>query len=313
MEWLRAVELFVHVVHEGSLSAAARKCGVSIATVSRVLQSLEDDVGGRLIDRTSRKLSLTEAGETYFGQVEQILHEIQKANESVARLHVNPRGMIRVHSRLLVGNLFIAPAMPGFLQRYPEITVDLQFSNHPVDLAAQNVDVDIRVGKLADSSLVARKLAGATRLLCAAPSYLRTAPPLLNPADLATHNCLYYRTNLGRSVWRLLDRTGAVHEVAVTGSLKSDNAQAIITAGLAGIGIIIAPDWAIGDHVAAGRLIPLLPDHQVSQEDFDTGIYAVFRHASQIPSKVRVYIDYIAAYFKARVPEQARRDGPPPG
>ncbi|MBL8654376.1 MAG: LysR family transcriptional regulator [Alphaproteobacteria bacterium] len=310
MEWLRAAELFVNVVQLGSLSAAARRCGVSPATVSRIIHSLEEDVGGRLLNRTSRKLNLTEAGEFYYGRIDQILHQIQEANDSVARLQANPRGTLRVHSRMLVGNQYIAPALPEFMRRYPEISVDLTLSNYAIDLIAQNVDVDIRIGKLEDSSLVARKLASAHRIVCAAPSYLKNCPPLEKPIDLTNHNCLTYRINLGRPVWRFIDKAGKLLEVPVAGSLQSDNGPALLGATLAGVGVSVMPDWAVKDDLAAGRLVSVLPGYQASHIEFDNGIYAVFQHATQIPSKVRVFVDYIAAHFKERLGEPPRRAEP---
>jgi DNA-binding transcriptional LysR family regulator len=301
MEWLRAAELFVSVVQLGSLSAAARRSGVSPATVSRIIRSLEEEVGGHLLNRTSRKLSLTEAGELYFGKVEQILHQVQEANEGVARLQTSPRGMLRVHSRMLVGNQHVAHALPDFMRRYPEISVDLILSNYAVDLVTQGIDVDIRTGKLEDSSLIARKLASSERIVCATPSYLEQRPPLTTPADLAHHNCLTYRLHLGRAVWRFLDGSGTLTEVPVSGSLQSDNGQVLLTAMLHGQGLAIMPDWAVRDEVADGRIVKVLPEYRASHIEFDDGIFAVFQQSRHTPTKVRVFVDYMASYFKDRL------------
>ena len=150
MEWLRSIRLFVGVVQNGSLSAAGRQHGLSPASVSRHISALEESVGGRLLNRTSRKLTLTEAGEIYFQKVEHILQQILEANESVAQLQSVPRGTLRVHSRMLVGHQYIVPALPDFMKQYPDITVDLLLSNHAVDLVENNIDVDIRIGKLVE-------------------------------------------------------------------------------------------------------------------------------------------------------------------
>jgi DNA-binding transcriptional LysR family regulator len=301
MEWQRAAELFVSVVQLGSLSAAARRDGISPATVSRIIRSLEEEVGGHLLNRTSRKLSLTEAGELYFNKVEQILHQIQEANEGVARLQTSPRGTLRVHSRVLVGNQHVAPALPEFARRYPEIAVDLLLSNFAVDLVAQGIDVDIRTGKLEDSSLIARKLASSERIVCATPSYLQTRPPLETPADLAHHNCLTYRLHLGRAVWRFLDGARSLTEVPVTGNLQSDNGQILLTATLCGQGLAIMPDWAVRDEIADGRLVRVLPDYRASHIEFDDGIFALFQQSRHTPTKIRVFVDYMASYFKERL------------
>lgn len=301
MEWLRAAELFVAVVQLGSLSAAARRSGVSPATVSRIIRGLEDEVGGRLLNRTSRKLNLTEAGELYFTRVEQILHQIHEANDGVARLQATPRGTLRLHSRMLVGNQYVVPALPEFMRLYPDISIDLTMSNYPVDLVANNIDIDIRIGKLEDSSLVARKLANAERVICATPAYLEKAPPLTHPLDLSRHNCLTYRLDLGRAIWRFLDQDGQLIEVPVSGSLQSDNGQALLFAMQSGQGIAVMPDWAVQSGINDGSIVRLFPEHQASHIEFDNGVYAVFHQSRQAPSKVRVFVDFIADYFKKRL------------
>lgn len=301
VEWLKAAELFIDVVNHGSLSAAGRHRGVSPATVSRIVRSLEFEVGARLLNRTSRQLKLTEAGQLYFTRVERILQMIQEANVGVQDLQSTPQGKLRVHSRILIGNKYVLPGLPEFMLRYPEINIDLLMSNYQVDLVAENIDVDIRIGKLEDSSLIARKLAQSERVICAAPEYLKRSAALGSPQDLINHNCLTYRLTLGRPVWRFFSQTEGLIEVPVTGSLQSDNGQALLEAMLFGQGIAIMPDWAVVDALQSGALVRLFPDHQVSHGEFENGVYAVFQQSRQTPVKVRVFIDYFAAYFKERM------------
>jgi DNA-binding transcriptional LysR family regulator len=173
---LQPMRIFVSVVQNGSLSSAGRQLGLSPASVSRHLSGLEESLGCRLVNRTSRKLTLTEAGELYFAKVEQILHQVAEANDSVAQLQSLPRGTLRVHSRMLIGHLFVVPALPTFLAQNPEVKVDLLLSNRVVDLVEQNIDIDIRIGKLVDSSLVAKRLAVSERILCGAPEYFENRP-----------------------------------------------------------------------------------------------------------------------------------------
>lgn len=298
MEWLRSMRLFVSVVQNGSLSAAGRQLGLSPASVSRHISALEENLGSRLLNRTSRKLTVTEAGEIYFRKVEQILQQVTEANDSVAQLQSVPRGTLRVHSRMLVGHQFIVPALPRFLEEYPEIRVDLLMSNHAVDLVEQDIDVDIRIGKLVDSALVARKLAHSERIVCAAPTYLDRSPLITAPTDLAKHNCLTYRINLGRSTWRFKDPGGTIVEVPVSGSFQSDNGQAVHYGVLAGVGIALMPDWSIRDDLAAGRLRTLFPNYQVSYIEFENGVYAVYQKTRHRSTKVRVFIEFLSALFK---------------
>jgi DNA-binding transcriptional LysR family regulator len=298
---LQPMRIFVSVVQNGNLSSAGRQLGLSPASVSRHISALEKSLGCRLVNRTSRKLTLTEAGELYFKKVEQILHQLAEANESVAQLQSTARGTLRVHSRMLVGHLVIVPALPTFLAQNPEVKVDLLLSNRVVDLVEQNVDIDIRIGKLLDSSLVARRLAVSERILCAAPEYLDRRPPLHVPADLVAHNCLTYRLNLGRTVWRFLNASDVLEEIAVSGNLESDNGYALLTATLAGVGISLMPDWAVREPLATGRLRRLLPNYRISHIEFDNGVYAVFQQNRHMSAKMRSFLEFLVATFQPPV------------
>ena len=295
------MRIFVSVVQNGSLSSAGRQLGLSPASVSRHIGALEESLGCRLINRTSRKLTLTEAGELYYVKVGEILQQIAEANDSVAELQAQPRGTLRVHSRVLVGHLHVVPLLPDFLARYPEVNVDLMMSNRVIDVVEQNIDVDVRIGKLVDSSLVARKLATSERVVCAAPRYLAAHPAIEAPADLAAHNCLTYRINVGRTVWRFLDGGGALEEIPVTGNLTMDNGYALLSATLAGAGVALMPDWSVRDDLAAGRLRRILPGYRASHVEFDNGIYAVFQKSRHMSAKVRAFIEYLAEAFEARL------------
>lgn len=297
MDWLQPMRIFVSVVQNGSLSSAGRELGLSPASVSRHISALEGSLGCRLINRSSRKLTLTEAGELYFAKVEHILQQVAEANDSVAQLQTTPRGTLRVHSRMLVGHLVVVPALPMFLARHPELKVDLLLSNNTVDLVERNIDVDVRIGKLNDSSLVARRLAAAERVLCAAPSYLDARAPVSAPSDLAAHNCLTYRINVGQTVWRFIDAAGSMQEVLVRGTLQSDNGLALLAATLAGVGIALMPDWAVREPLRDGRLRQLLAGYRVSHIEFDNGVYAVHQR-TLMAAKVRAFIDYLAATFE---------------
>ncbi|GIK85233.1 MAG: LysR family transcriptional regulator [Burkholderiales bacterium] len=297
MDWLQPMRIFVSVVQNGSLSSAGRELGLSPASVSRHISALESGLGCRLLNRSSRKLTLTEAGAVYFGKVEQILQQVAEANDSVAQLQTAPRGTLRVHSRMLVGHLVVVPALPRFLAQYPDLKVDLLLSNHAVDLVERNVDVDIRIGKLNDTSLVARRLAPAERVLCAAPAYLAARPAVAQPADLASHSCLTYRINVGQTVWRFIGGDGAMQEVPVGGCLQSDNGLALLSATLAGLGVSLMPDWAVREPLRDGRLQRLLPQYRISHIEFDNGVYAVYQR-TLMSAKVRAFIDFLATTFE---------------
>ena len=301
MEWIGTLKLFVNVVHSGSLSAAGRNLGYSPASVSRHMTALEAHLGARLLSRSSRKLALTEAGETYFRQVEQILHQLSEANDSVAQLQATPRGLLRVHSRMLVGQHFVVPALPEFLGRYPDIKIDLSLSNNVVALVEQNFDVDIRIGKLVDSSLVARRLTASERIVCAAPAYLAGREAITLPADLASHNCLTYNVRVGPTVWKFRGGGEQMVEVPVGGSFRTDSGQSILQMLRAGVGVGLMPDWSIREELASGELVRLFPDYQVSYVEFENGVYAVYQKTRQPSTKLKVFVDHLVTVFRQRL------------
>jgi DNA-binding transcriptional LysR family regulator len=241
---------------------------------------------------------LTESGRIYLGQVETILQQITAANDSVAELQTAARGTLRVHVRNLVGRQVIVPALSDFLTQYPETRVELLMSNDVVDLVERNIDVDIRIGKLEDSALTFRRLVTSERIVCAAPAYLDRAPLITTPADLRQQNCLVYQVGLSRPVWRFIDPNRDVVEVAVEGTLCSDNGPSLLDAMRAGLGIGLMPDWAIRDDLATGRLLRLLPRYRVGYTEFENGVYAVYQRSRHTPTKVRVFIRFLEGLFR---------------
>ncbi|WEX09047.1 LysR family transcriptional regulator [Chelativorans sp. AA-79] len=298
---LRDMELFVTVVQNGSFSAAGRMIGLSPASVSRYINALEDKLGVRLLNRTSRKLSLSETGILFHQRAERILGDVREMSVEISQEHLSPRGTLRVHSRILVGEQHIVPALPGFMSRYPDIRVDLTLSNEVVDLIEQNIDVDIRIGQLADSSLIARRLVTSERVLCAAPAYLENRPPIEKPDDLLAHNCLAYRVNMGDITWRFLDQNGNLSEVAIAGNMLTNSGPALKIATLAGLGISLMPDWSVNQELKSGALVRLLPDCRISFTAFENAVYAVYPPTRHLPVKARVFIDYLARIFQENI------------
>lgn len=298
MDILRSLRVFVMSVQNGSLSSAGRQLGMSPASVSRCISVMEDKLGARLLNRSSRNLTLTEAGQIYYRYAEQILAQVEEADASVSQLQHAPRGLLRVHSRTLIGTQKIGPALPEFLRRYPEIKIDLMFSNRVIDLIEQNIDVDIRIGALEDSTLIAKKLIGSERVLCASPAYLASAPPILQPADVARHNCLTYSLNQGATVWRFADSAGAVTEVSVNGNFQTDHGPTLRTMALADVGLILMPDWSIRRDLEAGTLVAVLPQYRISYSSFENGIYAVYLQRRHLSAKVRIFVDYLSEIMR---------------
>ncbi len=306
MDALRAIQVFARVVQQGSLSSAARQLDSSPASVSRQISALEATLGARLLNRTSRKLTLTEAGEAYYHHVEKILHHMDEAQQSVSQLQATPRGTLRVHSRILVGQVHVVEAVADFLLRYPELTVDLMLSNQAVDLVEQNIDVDVRIGKLSDSALIARPLAVSERLVCAAPAYLARHPAPRRPEDLVQHNCLTYRLHTGGSVtWRFADAKGRTQDVQVAGSFRTDHSPSLRRMALAGVGLVLMPEWSVREDLASGALVQLFADQHASFTEFDSGIFAVYQRSRFMSAKVRLFVEHLAEVFEKGVGPRA--------
>lgn len=298
LDLFRSINVFVAVVQNGSLSAAGRQMGMSPASVSRCVSALEQSLGVQLISRTSRTMTLTEPGKIYFEQAEQILRRLLEANDSVSQFDALPRGTLTVHSRTSVGLQFLIPIVPKFMRMYPDVKVVMYFSNDQLDLVERNIDIDIRLGRSRNSSMLIRKLAESERLLCAAPSYMEKAPPLNEPADLAHHNCLIYRPRPGPVRWTFEDASGNREDIQVEGSYETDFGPSLFTIAAAGMGIVLLPEWSVRDSLRDGRLVRLLANYKITHANSDNGVYAVYPPGRQNAAKVRAFLDFVSAAFK---------------
>jgi len=294
MKALDTVRIFVITLQTRSLSAAGRSLGLSPATISRRISALEEELGVQLLDRTSRRLTATEAGLIFHQRAEVILEDMAQAENAARHLKQVPEGRLRVHSRTLVGIQLIAPLLRKFTDLYPDLTVDLHLSEEPVNLVEQNYDVDLRLGKQEDSSYVIRKLGEGERILVGSPEYIKTHARVRVPEDLLSgHNCLTYRKELEPTSWRYLEGD-KVRELRVTGTLQTNNGEVLRRAALSGLGLALLADWSVTKDVEAGHLVRLLPGYRMTSITFDNGVYALFRHTKMLPKKVRVFIDFLA-------------------
>jgi DNA-binding transcriptional LysR family regulator len=299
METFAGMRLFAEVVDSGSFSAAGRRLGLAASSVARAIGTLENQLGVRLLNRTTRKLGLTEAGRLYHERTKRILAEVEEARLSVTQLETAPRGTLRLSVPVSFGRLHIAPALPGFLALHPALRVDLATTDAFVDLVEEGVDLAIRIGELEDSSLIARRLAPNRRVICASPGYLERHGVPAAPEALSGHNCLIYKRRENRSLWRLRDAE-RIHEIEVRGSLLANNADALHVAALAGLGLTILPVWLVGPDIQRGALSIVLADHQVSAAALDSNIYAVFPHSRHLSAKVRAFVDFLRQRFGPR-------------
>jgi len=304
MGGLQAMELLVATVREGSFSAAGRRAGLSPASVSRHIGELEAELGVQLLNRTTRHLSLTEAGRIYAQRAEQILHSIEDAAAAALALQKTPRGTLRVHSRTLFGMTVLTPLLPRFQKLYPELKVELFLSERRAQLREQEFDVDLQIAAPHDPGLMQRRLLASERILVAAPDYVARTPPLRVPADIARHNCLAYWLGPEEVLWKFMSK-GKLTELAVPSSFSSNNGHVLIQLAILGHGIALLDDYTVANELARGRLVRLLPGYRVTNSTFDEGIYATFLQTNYLPEKIRVFLDFLAA----SVPQQIKKRG----
>jgi DNA-binding transcriptional LysR family regulator len=290
------MEAFVRVTESRSFSQAARRLRSSKSVVSRLVSSLEAELGVRLFNRTTRSLTLTEAGQGYYERCARILADIDEANASVSQLQAAPRGRLRINAPMSFGFLHLAPAIPDFLARYPEVEVDMTMNDRFVDLVEDGFDLAVRIGRLADSSLVARKLAPMRRVVCASPAYLEARGTPASPEDLAAHDCLCYSNMALSDEWRFASLDGRAWPVEVKGRLRTNNGDALRAAALQGAGLAYLPTFIVGGDLQAGTLISLLGDY-IPQ---DSAVHAVYPHSRHLSPKVRAFVDFLADRFGPR-------------
>jgi len=292
MESFGAIPVFVTVVESGGFSPAAKLLGISKSAVSKRVTQLEEQMGVKLLHRTTRKLSLTEAGEHFF-QHARIAHQAAKdAQDAVAQLQGEPQGRLRINTPMSFGRLHIAPLIPEFLKRYPKISIEMVMDDKVADLIGEGFDIAIRGGDLPDSSLIARKLAPLRNVLCASPEYIEKHGRPIELNQLADHNCLIFTYSKDIKEW-LFIKDGQTQSVEVTGNYNVNNSEALREALLQGVGIGRLPTFVAGPDIKSGKLVSLFEEYQMP----DKTIYAVFPERQYLPSKVRAFIDFAVEYL----------------
>ena len=292
MSSLNEMAVFAKTVTTASLSAAARELGVSTAAVSRKLASLEARLGVRLLNRTTRRIALTDEGARYYEACVRILAEIEEAEAQAAARRLEPQGILKVALPATFGHKHIAPLIPEFSRRYPSIQLTLSLSDRAINVIDEGFDLAIRIAELQDSSLAARKLAPNPRVVCASPAYLvRHGTPEV-PADLVRHSCLTITEF--QMTWDYKDPQGKSGSVRVSGGYACDSWEVLRVWAVAGLGIALKSLWDVRRELEDGSLVRLLPDYTFGS---DVGIYAVYPHRRFLPAKTRVFIDFLAESF----------------
>ncbi|MER9678824.1 LysR family transcriptional regulator [Mesorhizobium sp. M0184] len=294
---------FAAIAEARSFTKAAARIGRDATILSRRLASLEERLGVRLLHRTTRSVSLTEAGSEFLVRVRAILAAVDEA-EAAASAHAGggPRGVLRLALPGSFGRMWIGPLLPQFLAEFPDVRIEAEFSNRFVDLVAENFDVAVRLGALEDSRLVARKVATRRRLLCAAPSYLARRGTPTAPEALLEHSCLGFSGFQTFPAWEMTDSTGRRVSIEVSGPLVTDDAEVLVEAAVQGAGLMMSTDWLVGRELADGRLVPVLEDWTLADEG---AVYVVMPSAKGQAAKTRAFADWIGKRF-APVPPWRR-------
>jgi len=286
---------FVRAVELGGFSTAAREMGLTPSAISKLVTRLEDRLGVRLLNRTTRRLALTPEGEAYFHRSQRILADIAEAENEVARFREHPKGLLRINVGTAFGMHQLAPALPEFLSRHPDMQVELTLTDRVVDLIEEGADLGIRLGRLTDSSLIARKICDFERVVCAAPAYLKKNGTPRKPEDLLKHNCLSIAYAPSLRQWPFETREGVKH-LEVAGNASANTAEALLTLALAGLGIIRLSDVIVAEAIRGGMLVPLLQDVHHSEPLPLHAVYPQGRHRSP---KVAAMVEFLVARFGA--------------
>jgi DNA-binding transcriptional LysR family regulator len=291
MDRMASLTAFVRVVESGGFTAAARRLNLSPTMVSNHIQALEDSLGVRLLNRTTRRVSLTEIGREYYERCSQILQELAEADEVASALQVNPRGRLRLYCQQGLDR-FIAPVATRFLGDYPEVSLDLR-TDTMIDPVQEWFDLAVMPASPPDSTLIRRTLAKWHYLLCCAPAYLETHSAPRRPADLADHNFLLYAYSIFGTEFHFINSAGNPVSARVSGKLVTTSITLMRTAAAAGLGLWLCPPYIVSDLLASGALVPLLPDYGTPEME----IVALYPHRRQLSTKVRLFLDMLVDRF----------------
>jgi len=292
MDRLNSMGIFVQVVRKGSFTAASKKLNLSRAQISKSVMQLEAHLGTRLLNRTTRKISLTETGRAYYERCKMILNDIEEIESIAGEQTVTPHGTLTISAPTSFGVLHLQEAISEYLKQYPQVKIVLSLTDRFIDVVSEGFDVGIRIASLEDSSLVARRIAPCKQVICASPDYLRRNGIPKVPVDLTTHSCLTYSNNLKPETWVLQGPEGK-QSIKVNGSVCADNGDILKAAALSGLGITSLPTFIVGMDIKTGKLQPVLTEYSPPE----ISIYAVFPSRRYLSAKVRTFVDFLSGYF----------------
>lgn len=287
------IQALVHIVEAGTITAAAARLGVAKSAVSRRLSELEEQLGVELFHRTTRKLVLTESGRSFYQRCTQILEDLQEAEQAVSQAHHELRGQLRVAAPLSFGLMHLGPAIIAFQKQHPKLNFDIDFNDRQIDLIQEGFDLGIRIAKLQDSNLIARKLASMSTVICASPAYIEQHGAPQTPQELVNHPCMTYSYIRNPHHWAFIDPHGDTQIVHVPKVMQANNGAFLSSACIAGVGISRLPTFIAYEPIAKGLLIPILQEFSITE----VAIYAIYPPTRHLSQRVRRFIDFLVARF----------------
>src|ERR1700682_1184627 len=293
MDRLQAITAFARVVESGSFARAAERLDVSVSSISRQVSELEAHLDARLLNRTTRRLSLTESGRAFYERCVQLLADLEEAEESASAGTARPRGTLRLTCGTTFGIRHLAPAIAEFVSSHPQMRFDVELSDRAVDLVDEGFDAALRIGKIGSQQLVGRKIGETHLICCASPAYLTRHGVPQKPEDLAGHACLSYDYSPQKNVWPFRDASGSDRSVRIDGPVHANNGRFLVALAVAGVAITIEPDFIVGPGVRAGRLVALLQ----ALESAPANIYVAYPSRRHLSAKVRAFADFLAARY----------------
>lgn len=302
-----SLSVFVAAVEEGSIAAAGKRFGLSAVMAGRYLSALEERLCARLVQRTTRRLSLTDAGEAYFARSKRILDDLEEADDEAADRQAAPRGTLHITAPITFGSLYLGPVAARYMADFPEVNVSLHLQDRFVDLVEEGMDLAIRIGKLPDSDLVARKLADCQLMACASPNYLASAGTPVEPEDLKTHALIGYIGDVTTAQWTFVDRDGHATELQCRCRFMANNTGMMTEVALCGFGIVYGPTFVFASHLAAGELVPVL----TSYTNPVLPLHAITPTAKHVNVKTRLFIERLRLAFESPAPWDRWLDASP--
>ncbi|MEH6404104.1 MAG: LysR family transcriptional regulator [Sneathiella sp.] len=307
MDNIGAVRVFLEIVRLGSFAEASRHIGLAASSVTRQINGLEAELGVRLLNRTTRQVSLTDAGRLYHSRARQAVLNIDDMNRAVTDLDSTPKGLLKISAPQAIGRVHIARHLTAFFERYPEIKLELSLTGRTVDLVQEGMDGAVRIAalQLPDSTLIGRKLHRVKQVICASPEYLEKHGTPVHPKELHEHECLVYYAESASEVWGPASKTwrfkvaGEDTSLTIAGKLETDSGDVVLEAVLNGLGITALPLWHVAEHLRSGRLVTLFDHAEISFDTVEANIFFVYPSARHLSPKIRAFSDFMAESFKA--------------